>query len=110
VRAIDIEYLEMFAFGVAHPAGDICCLAIQRVGGWMTVRRQTRLAGGELIDRAKRNPAIVAGLSPLREGRKNIPHDRYTHDDTHDAIERHRGFQQHLTPGKSARYTHSKSP
>jgi hypothetical protein len=50
VRAIDGEYLEMFALGVAHPAGNIRRLTIQRVRGRMPVSRETRLAGGELID------------------------------------------------------------
>src|SRR5271170_893711 len=96
VRAINGEHLEMFAFRVAHPTGDIRRLTIQRVGGGMTVRRETRLARGKLVDAAKRNPTIVAGRPPLRDGGKNIPHDRYTQERAHNAIEYHRGFQQHL--------------
>jgi hypothetical protein len=110
VCAIDCEYLEMFALGVAHPAGDIRRFTIQLMRDRVTVRRQTRLAGGELIDWAQRNQAIVAGLSPPGDGRKNIPHDWYTKEHTCDSVEQQRDFQQHLTPGKSAGYTHSKSP
>jgi hypothetical protein len=39
VRAIDGEYLEMFALGAAHPAGDICRFTIQRMRNRVTVGR-----------------------------------------------------------------------
>jgi hypothetical protein len=102
MRAIDCEYLEVFSFGVAHPAGDFSRFTVQRVANRVTVGRKARLAGGELIDRPQRNEAIVFGILPFSDGREKIPHDRYTQKRTYGAVEQHGDFQQHLTPVKSA--------
>jgi hypothetical protein len=42
----------MFVIGVPHPTGDIRRVTIQCMRDRVTVRRETRLARGELIDRA----------------------------------------------------------
>src|ERR1700730_7941762 len=98
VRAIDREDLELAPIDIAQPAWKLRGVAVGTIGDRVPKRRKARLAGGKLIERAKRNPSIVV----RSHRREDITDDRNPEQHAHRTVERPGNFQKTLTSGKFA--------
>src|ERR1700676_2827601 len=98
VRAIDREDLELAPIDIAHPAWKLRGVAVGMVRSRVPKRRKARLAGGKLIERAKRNPWI--GVPS--HWREDIADDWNPKQHAHRAVERRGNLHKTLTSGKFA--------
>ena len=87
VRAVDREYLEAIAIDVTHPAREFRSFPVRGVRDGIAISGQARLARGKIINRTKRDPALISGFSSPAHGREEITHDRYGEQNAHRAVE-----------------------
>ena len=110
MHAIDGKDLKGAIVDAADPAVAVGGLAVPGLNVGIAESPKTRLAGGKLIERAERQPGLVAEFAGARDGGENVAKDGNGEKRGDDAVEKNSQFHEHGAPGKIIGQGHGSSP
>ena len=110
MHAIDGKNLKGAIVDAADPAVAVGSLAVPGLNVRIAESTKARLACGKLIERAERQPSLVAEFAGARDGGENVAKDGNGEKRGDDAVEKNSQFHEHGTPRKIIGQGHGSSP
>jgi hypothetical protein len=101
--AIDRENLKILPINISYPARYICRVSIGRRDSRVSIGGEARLTGRKLPKVAQRNPAVIAPFPLVRNGGKQVAHDRHSQNHAYDAVQEDSDLHEEIAPAKVRR-------